>query len=220
MKRKLLPALLASLGALFWAALGAADQAPAAAGKQTITWVDPADPALAELVELGEKNIERVGGMLIGEVNWVLSKNRPGRAADLLHLRNFTLLKPVEGQPVVTAVKRTSLRLRNPANAPDEADLLALKLIDARMSNGETPPDQLVQRIEQTGRATEWRVYRPIGVSSRCLVCHGDREQIPLEVQAVLELRYPQDRATGYTSNQWRGVIRISLEKPVPPASK
>ena len=79
---------------------------------------------------------------------------------------------------------------------------------------------QLVQRIEQAGQPTEWRVYRPIGVSSRCLICHGDVEQIPIDVQAVLELRYPQDRATGYTSNQWRGVIRISLEKLAPPTAK
>lgn len=219
MKRKLLPALLASLGALLWAHLGAVDQA-AAAGTQTITWANPADPALAELVQLGEKNIERVGGMLVGEVNWMLAKNPPGRAADLLHLRNFTPLKPVEGQPIVTAIKRTSLRVRDPANAPDEADLLALKLIEAQMNEGESPPELLVQHIEKAGLPSEWRVYRPIGISSRCLVCHGDKEQIPLEVQAVLELRYPSDRATGYTSNQWRGVIRISLEKPPAPAAK
>lgn len=220
MKRKLLTALLASLGPLFWIGLGAVDQTSSATGKQNISWADSADPALAEIVELGEKNIERVGGMLVGEVNWVLSKNRPGRAADMLHLRNFAPLKPVEGQPTVTAIKRTSLRVRNPANAPDDADLLALNLINARMNDGEAPPSQLVQRIEQAGQPTEWRVYRPIGVSSRCLICHGDVEQIPLDVQAVLELRYPQDRATGYTSNQWRGVIRISLEKPAPPAAK
>lgn len=220
MKRKPLTALLASLGALFGVALGAIDQPPAATGKQTITWVDRADPALAEMVKLGEKNIERVGGMLVGEVDRVLAKNPPGRAVDLLHLRNFTPLKPVEGQPTVTAIKRTSLRVRNPANAPDEADLLALNLIDAQMEGGEAPPDLLVQRVEEAGLPNEWRVYKPIGVSSRCLICHGDKEQIPLDAQAVLELRYPQDRATGYTSNQWRGVIRISLEKPAPAAAK
>ena len=197
-----------------------AQPSPAAPGKPIFTWVEPTDPTVADIAKVGDKAIDHVGGSLIGEVNRVLAKNSPGAAVDILHLRNYTPPKTVAGQPIVTAVKRTSFRVRNPANAPDDGDQLALNLISDRMQEGLSMPDLLVQKVDHGALPTEWRVYRPIGVATRCLTCHGDKEQIPLEVQAVLELRYPQDQATGYTSNQWRGVIRISLEKPVPPAAK
>ena len=220
MKTKLCATLFVLGCAVLWPRIFAAENPPANPDKPIITWVDSADPTVADITKVCDKNIERVGGLLIAEVNRVLAKNSAGAAVDILHLRNYTPPKPVEGQPLVTAIKRTSLRVRNPANAPDEGDQLALTLISDRMNEGLSPPDILVQRIEPRGLPVEWRVYKPIGVATRCLTCHGDKEQIPLEVQAVLELRYPQDQATGYTSNQWRGVIRISLEKPAPPAAK
>ncbi|MBI3885217.1 MAG: DUF3365 domain-containing protein [Opitutae bacterium] len=170
-------------------------------------------------MKTGAKNIEHVGGSLVAEVNRVLAQNRPGAAVDLLHLRHYTPPKAIAGQPVVTALKRTSLRVRNPANVPDDGDQLALNLLSDRMNEGLALPDLLVQRVDRSAHPTEWRIYKPIGVANRCLTCHGDKEQIPPDVQAVLELRYPEDRATGYTSNQWRGLIRISLEKPASPAS-
>lgn len=219
MKTKLFSAALA-LGCLVFLGVLSAETPPAAAEKPVFTWVEPTDPTVADFVKVGDKTIDHVGGSLIGEVNRVLAKNSPGAAVDILHLRHYTPPKAVEGQPVVTAIKRTSLRVRNPANAPDDGDQLALNLISDRMQEGLSMPDLLVQKVDHAGLPTEWRVYKPIGVATRCLTCHGDKEQIPLDVQAVLELRYPEDRATGYTSNQWRGLIRISLEKPAPPAPK
>jgi hypothetical protein len=212
--------ILLVLGWLPVGIVARAAETPAGNSAPKFSWIERDDPAVADIVRTGERHIEHVGGSLIGEVNRVLAKNSPGTAVDILHLRNYTSPKAAPGQPVVTAVKRTSLRVRNPVNAPDEGDQLALDLIKDRMNEGLSPPDLLVQRVDRASRPVEWRVYRPIGVATRCLTCHGDKEQISLEVQAVLELRYPQDRATGYTSNQWRGLIRISLEKPAPPAAK
>ncbi len=221
MKTTLFSILLA-LGCLPAAIIARAANPPLVVvpGEPKFTWIESDDPAVADLVRTGERHIDHVGGSLIGEVNRVLAKNSAGAAVDLLHLRNYPLPKSLEGQPHVTAIKRTSLRVRNPVNAPDEGDQLVLALIRDRMSEGLSLPELLVQRVDRPGLPVEWRVSKPIGVATRCLTCHGDKEQIPLDVQAVLELRYPEDRATGYTSNQWRGVIRISLEKPAPPAAK
>jgi hypothetical protein len=114
-------------------------------------------------------------------------------------------------------VKRTSLRLRNPANAPDAADQLALERVDKDIKSG-VLPKVLVQRVEPAGGKPEWRVYRPVGVAQQCVTCHGPRDTMPADLLARLDERYPQDRATGYTLGQWRGLLRVSVSDAPPPA--
>ncbi|MEJ1973518.1 MAG: DUF3365 domain-containing protein [Lacunisphaera sp.] len=109
-----------------------------------------------------------------------------------LHLKNLELPKPVAGQPAITAVKRTSLMLRDPRNAPDAADAAALEKIHQQLMNDEKPDAMIFQRVDRPNQPTEWRVYRPIATSKSCLVCHGDPEKFRPEVKAALNHLYPQ----------------------------
>ncbi|MBC7171581.1 MAG: DUF3365 domain-containing protein [Polyangiaceae bacterium] len=95
------------------------------------------------------------------------------------------------------SVGRSSLRLRNPANA---APAWVASWLDA---TGEGPAAQArgFERVEE-GHA---RVLRPIAVEGPCLLCHG--ESVAPEVSAIIRERYPSDRATGYELGDLRGAL-------------
>lgn len=202
-------------------ALASAVADPAPAKEKLTAWVDPADPTVAAIRQTGEQLINRVGHMLIFEVDRTIADKGVAKAVELMHLKDLTLPKPVPGQPRVTAIKRTSLALRNPANRPDIADQEALEVINTALKDGEDVPTLLIQRLALPNLPLEWRVYRPITAMTLCLKCHGPLDELNPEVRAYLAQKYPQDQAIGYRANQWRGVIRISLAAPEPaPAAK
>ena len=179
-----------------------------------ITAIDPADPAVAVIRKAGEEQIGRLGNVLISEVTRTVATKGLVAAIELVHLKNFTLPLPVAGRPRVTAIKHTSLRLRNPANSPDEADQAALKVIDDALHNGEDVPALLMQRLDRAEAPPEWRVYRPISTMPLCVKCHGPKEDISVELRTALAQYYPEDNALEYTANSWRGLIRVSLAAP------
>lgn len=192
---------------------------PSAASDLQAVFVDPAAPEVAEIRTLGERAINRVGVSMVSEVKLAVAKDGPEKAVEVCHLKALPMTgKVIDDMPRITAVKRTSLQLRNPANAPDAADQLALRKVQLDIERGENPPKVLVQRIDLPGAAREWRVYRPIGVAQQCVVCHGERENLSPGLRQRLEERYPNDQATGYTIGQWRGLIRVTVAEASPPA--
>lgn len=206
---------LTLLAALALARSAAADSpAPAA------SFVDPDSEEVKEIREIGERAINRLGVTLVNEVSVAVAKSGAEKAIDVCHLKALPLTGEIlSGMPRITAVKRTSLKLRNPANAPDAAESLALARVEKDISKG-VLPKVLVQRIDGAGQKPEWRVYRPVGVAQQCVTCHGARESLSPELQARLAERYPADQATGYAVGQWRGLIRVSVAEAPPPPVK
>lgn len=199
------------LTALLWAGLLAATPDNPELQRK-FTWVDAADPTVAEIRRVADPLIQQTGNRMLSEVNRVLTKKGAEAGIDDLHLKEWKLPAATPGQPRVTAVKRTSLRVRNPASLPDNADLAALLSIQTAMADGNTPPSVLVQRVEAAaGLPAEWRVYRPMITTAACLVCHGPVDSLTPGVKAKLERLYPGDKATEYRANEWRGVIRVSI---------
>ena len=176
------------------------------------TFVDSAEPSVAVLSRYGSKVIEDVGAMLVNETTKELATKETRLAVSELHLKGMELPKQVIGRPKVTAVKRTSLMLRDPHNAPDGADMAALKRIRAQLIAGDAPDKVIVQKIEIPGKPLEWRVYRPIAASKSCLACHGDPAKFSPGVKEALDHLYPEDKAVDYSAQDWRGVIRVTLE--------
>lgn len=175
---------------------------------------DPADPGVAELAKSGERLIDRVGGSLMVEVERMLGTIGLEASVQELHLKSLNPPRPVEGRPRVTEIKRTSFRVRNPRNAPDAADLAVLEAIRADLNSGNAPPKVFLQKVEREGLPVEWRVYRPISVGPNCLLCHGPVESLQPAIRNSLERYYPEDKATEYAAYDWRGVIRVSYERP------
>lgn len=176
------------------------------------TFMDPFAPDVASIAQAGYKAIDAVGTKLVGETTRELAAKDTKDAVAVLHLKNFELPKPVAGQAKITAVKRTSLHIRNPANTPDGADRAALMKISDQLTDEGSAAKMLVQKIEQEGKPVEWRVYRPIAVSKSCLACHGDPTKFAPGVKEALDQMYPMDQATDYSAQSWRGVLRVNVE--------
>ncbi len=191
-----------------------ADNSAAKADGSAGTFVNVDDPQAAALAQYGSKLIERIGGQLVMEINRELAVNEVSDAIDVMHLKTLELPKPKPGEPTVTAIKRTSTMLRDPANAPDAADQAALDRIHLQLMNNETPDKIIVQKIDHKDQAAEWRVYRPIATTQSCLACHGDPAKFSPKVREVLEKRYPGDKAIDYQRQEYRGVLRVSLQAP------
>ena len=214
MKARLCPVVLSVLAGVLLSCPIRADE-PAS---QTHVFFEPTDPAVQEIRRLGEWTLDRAGVMMQSEVRRVLANTAPAMAIGVMHLKDYKLPAFAPGQPAVTALQRTSLHVRNPANAPDAADRAALVLIKDQLEQGDPVARILVQQVKQPGRPDEWRVYRPMVLMNQCLVCHGPPEALGPGVQDALKVFYPRDTAVDYNEGDWRGLMRATIV--VPAASK
>lgn len=96
-------------------------------------------------------------------------------------------------------VRRTSLRVRNAANLPDDRERAVLARFEKQ---SDTPSEHF--RVQDDGRA---RYLRAIPAGGLCLGCHGT--EIPSAVIEKLDEKYPHDQARGYVEGDIRGAFSI-----------
>ena len=108
-------------------------------------------------------------------------------------------------------IKRTSLKLRNPANAPDslEAKMLDMYLIMSQMRK----PIMIPKILEKN--EDEIQFFAPIMIKNEtCLKCHGVIGQnMKAEDYAIIKQLYPKDEAFDYRMEKFRGMWSITLKK-------
>lgn len=104
-------------------------------------------------------------------------------------------------------VRRTSLKLRNPRNAPDAYEKELLIRLEGLRREGNLPVEVLEERRTSDGRV--YRYAKPLLVEPMCLTCHGRGEEIPGDVRRELEVRYPKDTATGYKLGDLGGIVTV-----------
>ncbi len=103
-------------------------------------------------------------------------------------------------------IKRVSLKARNDARAiPDAWERAALEDFDKRAAAGEAPAK--LEKGEKIGN--EYRFVKALPVQPLCLSCHGPAEQLSPAIKAAIGQHYPNDKATGYSEGQIRGVISV-----------
>lgn len=106
-------------------------------------------------------------------------------------------------------IKRVSDKNRNPNN---KANNIELKHIQTFKTNLATDKDISPIIEEKDGKI---HFYAPIFTNGMCLKCHGSpkKGQIKPEVVKLLSNLYPEDKATGYDTNQIRGIWSIVFDK-------
>jgi len=105
-------------------------------------------------------------------------------------------------------VGRTSLKLRNPANAPDAWELAVLNSFEERKSAGEDPQNiAKAEVVEQDGKKV-FRFMKAIPTAELCLNCHGS--ELKPEVVEALNTHYVADQATGFKLGDIRGAFTLS----------
>lgn len=89
-------------------------------------------------------------------------------------------------------IARTSLKLRNPKNAPPT-------WVNSVIQKQPEEPQFFELADGKTG------ALLPIKLQNTCLICHGPKENMLDEVKMALAQLYPDDQATGYNEGDLRG---------------
>ncbi len=202
-----LPGLgLAAVALLLTAACGEAPPPP---------WPDELDRAKA--LEVGGAAAGQLSSTLIGHLTAAVDSSGPAGAIDFCSTQALALTAQAVASMEGVDIRRTTTRLRNPANAPDSLDAEALAWFESQLAATGALPKEWVQTEGQEAM----RYYRPLVANEMCVRCHGPAESLMPEVVAALAERYPQDQATGYAPGDFRGLIRVriarsALELPTP----
>lgn len=112
------------------------------------------------------------------------------------------------------AIRRVSLRQRNPKAVPDDWERATLQDFDRRAAAGE-PPGKLEIAVSQLedGKTVQ-RYMRALPVIDLCTQCHGAPDKMKSEVVARLQALYPDDKGVGYRPGDIRGAITLKRAAP------
>jgi len=160
----------------------------------------------AAVQEVGGPAAEALLGTLVTRLSGAIQQGGTASAIEFCSTSASELTAGVAREQGLD-IKRTSLRYRNPANAPDEAETEALKYFESTLAETGALPQAWVQ----TAGRDEYRYYTPLTVAPACLQCHGMPDEIDPAVRAILDEQYPDDLATDYAVGDFRGLVRVSI---------
>lgn len=106
-------------------------------------------------------------------------------------------------------VRRTALRVRDPANAPDDLERAVMAGFASELAQATMPASGAPEAVIEirSARGIERRYLRAIPMQPLCLTCHGAK--LAPEVAAAVARDYPQDAATGFETGQLRGAVTV-----------
>jgi hypothetical protein len=107
------------------------------------------------------------------------------------------------------AIRRVSLKNRNPKAVPDAWERAVLEDFDRRRAAGESPANMEKAEIIAEGEKRVLRYMKALPTQGLCLDCHGTDDKINPAVKAKLTELYPNDKATGYSEGQIRGALTV-----------
>jgi len=111
------------------------------------------------------------------------------------------------------AVRRVSLKNRNPKAVPDAWERAVLEDFDRRAAAGEKPATLEKGEVVSEGGQKTYRYMKALPTQQACTNCHGDPATMkPAVVEKIASL-YPQDKAVGYKVGEIRGAM--TLRKPL-----
>jgi hypothetical protein len=168
-----------------------------------------ADEDVAKLTGEGKQVIQSFFGDLKGELVKGMKEGGPVHTIDVCS-KVAPNLAEAHSQMSGWHVARTSLKPRNPNNAPDAWETQVLKEFETRKAAGEDPA-KLVQTeiVEEKGHKV-FRMMKAIPTAEVCTKCHGVDLSEPV-VQKLDEL-YPEDQARGYKVGDLRGAFTLKKD--------
>ncbi len=110
-------------------------------------------------------------------------------------------------------IRRISSRLRNPDNAADATDIKILDIFQSSKDSESQIPTEYIHNMSDSSDPgnTIVRYYEPLMIQPLCLNCHGQTDDIKPEILELIKKLYPEDRATGYKTGDFRGLIRVDI---------
>ncbi len=162
----------------------------------------PATPDKAALVESAKTAVQAMAGQLKGELEAGMKAGGPANALGICNTKAAEITKAVSAEKGLL-ISRTSLKVRNPDNAPNEWQSKVLQDFEAQKAAGKDPAT--IAYAEIVGN--EFRFMKAIPTGAACLNCHGT--DLSPAVTAKLTELYPQDKATGFKEGDLRGAFVV-----------
>ena len=164
---------------------------------------------IAEAYRQGNEVAAKAQERLMKTLQEAIGKKSLKEAVVFCNLQAYPLTDSVSRQYNAT-IRRTSLRLRNPKNAPTELEEQLLQAYQYNTEKG-LPVEENVQRM-----GNDLLLYtKPIVLGNElCLHCHGTpKKDIAVETLQQIDSLYPQDEARNYQLGDFRGIWSIQLKQ-------
>ena len=104
-------------------------------------------------------------------------------------------------------IRRTALKLTNPANAPDAWEQSVLEYFERSKRMGAELIDLEFFSIIEEEERSKFRFMKPVPMGALCLVCHG--QNVPREVFDALDVLYPDNQGKGFSLGDVRGAVSV-----------
>ena len=111
------------------------------------------------------------------------------------------------------AIRRVSLKNRNPKAVPDAWERATLEDFDKRKAAGENPATLEKGELVTDGGTQVYRYMKALPTQEICMSCHGTADRVSPAIKARLDALYPDDKGVGYGIGDIRGAITI--KKPL-----
>ena len=106
-------------------------------------------------------------------------------------------------------IRRVSFNNRNENNYPDDFEKKILNKFELLRQNNELNDKTEHFEIVKEGESKYSRYLKPILIQAECLNCHGSENEILPEVKELIALKYPGDKAIGYSIGELRGAVSV-----------
>jgi len=144
-----------------------------------------------------------------GQLKQAISKGGVPEAVKFCNVAAYPILDTLT-TGLDAEIKRASLRIRNPKDAPTNSEREILEQYQTQLDN-----DQELQPVVEVFDNDQVLYARPIVMNNAlCLNCHGTvGTQVSDETNALLKSLYPEDNATGHQLGDLRGIWSITFSQ-------
>lgn len=165
------------------------------------------DPDLKAFAQESRAAVKAFAGTLKGALQAAIKDGGPMHAISVCNVKAPEIARDLS-QPPEWTVGRTSHKLRNPDNAPDDWEAAVLdEFLELAAAGESLKTMERVELVETEGNRT-FRYMKAIPVGEVCLTCHG--ADIAPELKAKIDSVYPEDQATGFELGELRGAFTIT----------
>lgn len=151
--------------------------------------------------------IKDFGPTLKHELQSAMSTGGPVDAIQVCNLR-APEIAAATGVRHDLQIGRTSHKVRNPANAPDEWEAIRLQDFLNAVEQGAAPQTLDYGAVVRTDEGVVFRYMAAIPTAGLCLVCHG--QELAPEISEALDALYPKDQARGFEVGDLRGAFTVT----------
>lgn len=156
--------------------------------------------------------IQRLRGVMMEQLQKTMKEVGPAGATQVCRHLAPKIAGEIAGE-TGWELRRTGMRVRNPANRPTAQEQEVLRGYVVRAAAGQSMALMETVRIVERDGKPYVHYMRAVPTFEPCLACHG--ANLAPDVAAAIREFYPDDNAVGFAAGDLRGAI--SLYKPYDP---